>query len=178
MRAFSYFAGRPAAGTDRAAWAATALYALCGLCTAFAARPAWSADHSLGVTARIAATCSFTEASAYLLFPEIDPSGSDTYVTTTTVRVQCTRGTRLSLRVGGATQPPILRQMASLGFISHTPVELPYRLDWSTGPQTTGGFSASAQDYVVTVTGTLAPAHYQDAAEGHFTDRITLELIP
>ncbi len=155
-----------------------ALPALVAACALAAATPAGAAEQSLGVTARVTATCSFTEASAYLLFPEIDPSGSDTYVTTTTVRVQCTRGTRLSLRVGGATQPPILRQMASLGFISHTPVELPYRLDWSTGPETTGGFSASAQDYVVTVTGTLTPAHYQDAADGHFTDRVTLELTP
>ena len=163
MRGFSYFTRRLAVGAS------------CALC---AAAPAWGADHSLGVTARIAATCSFTEASAYLLFPEIDPSGTATYITSTSVRVRCTSGTRLSLRVGGATQPPLLRQMTSLGFISRTETALPYRLDWSTGPETTGGFSPSAQDYVVTVTGTLLPAHYQDAADGHFTDLVTLELIP
>lgn len=181
MRAFSYFARGWIPGATRPvrpARAVCVLGVLGALCAVLAARPAWSADQTLGVTARIAATCSFTEASAYLIFPEIDPSGTETYITSSTVRVRCTRGTRLSLRVGDATQSPVLRQMAAFGFTSHTPVEMPYRLDWATGPETTGGFSDAAQDYVITVTGTLTPAHYQDSADGHFTDRVTLELIP
>ncbi len=148
------------------------------LLAALVATPGWCADYSLNVTATIGATCSFTEVPVHMGFPEIDPSGSDTYTTSVTVRVRCTHGTTLKPSIDGATQSPVIRQLAGQGFVSHVPDTLPYSLAWSTGPEATGGFSASAQDFRITLTGTLTPAQYQDAAAGHFTDSLTLQLNP
>lgn len=148
------------------------------LAAALGTAPAWCADFALGVTASISATCSFTEVPFLLAFPEIDPASTQTYLTSATVRVRCTNGTRLNLSVGGAAQSPVVRRMEGQSFISHVPAQLPYTLGWSTSAEATGGFSASAQDFVVTLTGTLTPEQYQDTAAGHFSDLVTLQLSP
>lgn len=145
---------------------------------ALGAGTAWCADVSLGVTARIGATCSFTEVPLHMGFPEIDPSGTDTHVISTVVRVRCTQGTRLNLNVGGDVQSPSLRALASMPFLGAALVHMPYTLSWMTTAEPTGGFSASAQDFVITLTGTLTPAQYQDAAAGHYEDALTLQLNP
>ena len=111
-------------------------------------------------------------------FPEIDPSGSQVHVVTSVVRVRCTNGTRLNLSIDGAPRSPVVRDLSTIPFLGSVTAHLPYTLSWTTTSEPTGGFSAAAADFVVTLTGTLTPAQYQDAAAGHYDDRLTLQLSP
>ncbi len=148
------------------------------LLSAIGTSPAWCADHLLSVTATVSPTCKFTDVPVHIGFPEIDPSDTQTFVVSSIVRARCTNGTRLNVSIGGATQSPAIRQLESWTFINQRLTRMSYRLDWTITPEPTGGFSDSAQDFVITLTGTLTPAQYQDAEAGQYEDAVTVQLTP
>lgn len=138
------------------------------------AGPAVAADAHTAVRVGVSPACTFTQAPIGLSFPEIDPSGTATYVATRTLGMRCTNGTLLRFSVDGVSQSPVMRQLS----IGATPYRMPYQLSWVVSSSTGSGFSASAQELTFTLTATLPPASYQDSTGGHYTDVLTLQITP
>lgn len=147
---------------------------LLALLAAALAGPAAAADANLQVRASVNATCVFTETPYALSLPEIDPSGTTVYVVPATVGVRCTNGAQVRLGVDGVSQSPVTRYMTLNG----TPYRLPYQLSWAVSSTTGSGFGGTPRDITFSMTATLTPAQYQDAAAGHYTDVLNVQLMP
>lgn len=133
-------------------------------------------------SANVVGTCKVTMPPGVLNFGVIDPSGTTTTVASTTFAMKCTK----SVVSTAATDDGGLNSLGGVKRMQHSAVPtafLPYTLTYSGDTGFVGqGFGPTATAATVTVTGTVAPADYQNAlvtAAGQtYNDVVTVTVNP
>ena len=155
---------------SKLAWVLGLAWAIAG----FSAQAANSIAMSVSATVLSKSNCKFPNGAISLAFGVIDPSGSSSAIASTSTTFSCggsaATATFLITQDGGLNN-------ASGNRLQHTTVPgafLPYSLNLS--PST--GTVPKSVTQTLTITGTIAPADYQQAIAGNYADTVTLTISP
>ena len=125
---------------------------------------------TLAVTANVPGICKFSTASTPLAFGNVDPSLTVDVVVPATVNYKCTKNTSSAgvTATGGNIRTMVGPTAADT---------MGYTLAFSGGTQAGKGFGPG-QDLLLTVTGTITAAQYQNVAAGAYSENVTLNITP
>jgi spore coat protein U-like protein len=138
-------------------------------------------SNSLSMSTNVIGTCKVTTPPGVLDFGTIDPSGSSNVTVSTTFAMKCTKGTIATAASdnGGLNFSGTKRMKHSVT----TTAFLPYAIAYSGNVGFAGqGFGALNLAKIVTVTGTITPAQFQNAlvttAGQVYSDTVTITVNP
>jgi spore coat protein U-like protein len=137
---------------------------------------------NLGLGSNVTGTCRVTTPPGALNFGNIDPSGLSPVTATITFAMKCTKGTQST----AAADDGGLHNLAGTKRMQHSATAtafLPYSVSYSGSAGFTGqGFGPATATQVVTVTGTVTPAQFQNAlvtiSGQKYTDTVTITVNP
>ncbi len=161
-------------GASRASWfVAAVLFSASGLCHAAA-----SGQLVVSATVLSKGSCHFRSTPATLAFGTIDPASTVAATAATSVVVRCSGSgnsstVTYSLAAGNGLYP----LGAGLRRMRHATVPTAY-MAYALSLTPAGATIPKGQDFTITVSGTVAPADFQDAAAGAYSDTVVLDLNP
>jgi len=131
-----------------------------------------STTHTLDVSASVNGVCRFDgPGPTALAFGAIDPTSTSAVTATADVNFKCTSGTTSSISKAGANDSGGHRlKDAGTNYIPYTAT--------MTGDAQAGTGFAAGQEKMVTIDGSIAPADFQNAVAGPYTDTLTLTITP
>jgi spore coat protein U-like protein len=130
-----------------------------------------STTHTLNVSASVNGVCRFDVAGpTALAFGAIDPTSASAATATANVTFKCTNGTTSAITKAGANDSGGHRLKNGTNFLPYTAA--------MTGDAQAGTGFAVGQEKTVTIDGSIAPADFQNAPAGAYTDTLTLTITP
>jgi hypothetical protein len=137
---------------------------------------------NLGLGSNVIGTCKITTPPGGLNFGSIDPSATSSATATITFAMKCTKGTQST----AATDDGGLHNLAGTKRMQHSATAtafLSYSVTYSGSAGFTGqGFGPATATQIVTVTGTVTPAQFQNAlvtiSGQKYSDTVTITVNP
>lgn len=161
-------------GASRASWfAAAVLLSAFGTCDA-----AGTGQLVVSATVLSKGTCHFRSTPATLAFGTINPASTGAATAATSLVVRCSGSggsstVTYSLTAGNGLYP-LGAGLRRMRHATNTTAYMAYALSFSPA----GATIPKGQDFTIAVSGTVAPADFQDAAAGAYSDTVVLDLNP